>query len=392
MQKVVGVKFRTSTRIYWFAPTEGEEYEKYTKVVVDTQRGQEFATVIEPTHEVEDERVVQPLKPITRKATEADLKALEADEKAKPDILSTAKEKVSARGLDMKIVDCEYTVDRSKLVLYFTAEQRVDFRDLVRDLASAFHMRIDLRQIGSREECKLIGTMSPCGQPCCCGRFESDSEHVSIKMAKNQGLALTPNKINGMCGRLLCCLSYENKTYEEVLRRAPKHGAWVTLPDGRRGTVVSVTPLTEKVRVRIGDEENFEFADYLLDEIKFDKPSGQSQQPQQPQQNGDNNNSGNNNRNRNNGKKKGGNRPNNNANPDGGNATDDGKEEKSEKGEKGGNGEKDGKVEKSGKKKHGNNRNRRDRNNRDRKDGNGIKPDSKPNGGAETKSSQERTE
>ncbi|MCH5161136.1 MAG: stage 0 sporulation protein [Clostridiales bacterium] len=329
MQKVVGVKFRTSTRVYWFAPTEGEQYEKNTKVVVDTQRGQEFATVVEPIHEVEDEKVVQPLKPIMRKATDADIKSLEADEKAKPDILSTAKEKVAARGLDMKIVDCEYTVDRSKLVLYFTAEQRVDFRDLVRDLASAFHMRIDLRQIGAREECKLIGTLAPCGQPCCCGRFESDCEHVSIKMAKNQGLALTPNKINGMCGRLLCCLAYENKTYDEVMKRAPKHGATVTLPDGRKASVVNVTPLTEKVRVRIGDDENFEFAEYTLSEIKYDKPV------QQPQNNNGNNkgNDGNknNNGNKNGGNKNKNNKPNNKNNDNRNNNVDNNQGEHGEK-------------------------------------------------------------
>lgn len=270
MPQVIGVRFRTSPRVYYFAPTEGEEYAKNTHVVVETQRGVELATVVLPIHEVTEEQIVAPLKPVLRKATDGDLAAARADLDQKHDILATAREKVAARGLDMKIVDCEFTVDHSKLVLYFTSENRVDFRELVRDLASAFHMRIDLRQIGSRDECKLIGSLGACGMPCCCGRFESDAAHVSIKMAKNQNLALTPNKINGMCGRLLCCLSYENKTYEDIMRRMPKNGTWVTCADGRRGTVVSVTPLTEKVKVRIGNDESFEFCELPLEELSFE--------------------------------------------------------------------------------------------------------------------------
>ena len=162
MPKVIGVKFRTSPRVYYFAPTEGEEYIKGSSVVVETQRGVELATVVQPTHDVDESKVVAPLKPILRIATQADLDAAAADADKKREILGTAKEKVAARGLDMKIVDCEFTVDHSKLVLYFTAEQRVDFRDLVRDLASAFHNRIDLRQIGARDACKLIGSLGSC--------------------------------------------------------------------------------------------------------------------------------------------------------------------------------------------------------------------------------------
>lgn len=303
MPKVIGVRFRTSPRMYYFAPTEGEEYPKDTKIVVETQRGTELATVILPVTEVAEDKIVAPLKPVLRIATESDLEAAFADEQQKQQIIATAKQKVAARGLDMKIVDCEFTVDHGKLVLYFTAEQRVDFRELVRDLASAFHMRIDLRQIGAREECKLIGSLGSCGLPCCCGRFESDSEHVSIKMAKCQNLALTPNKINGMCGRLLCCLSYENKTYEDVMRRSPKVGAWVTCPDGRRGAVVSVTPLTEKVRLRVGDDDNFEFVEYTLDELNANVGDDRAEKPE----NGNNNNNVGNNGNRpNNGKNKNG--------------------------------------------------------------------------------------
>lgn len=287
MPKVIGVRFRTSPRVYYFAPTEGEEYNKNTVVVVETQRGIELATVIRPPHDVPDEAIVPPLKGVMRIATENDKEAAKADDGKKREILSVAREKVAARGLDMKIVDCEFTVDHGKLVLYFTAEQRVDFRELVRDLASAFHTRIDLRQIGARDECKLIGSLGTCGMPCCCGRFESDSEHVSIKMAKNQNLALTPGKINGMCGRLLCCLGYENKTYEDAIRRLPKHGTTVTARDGRRGTVVSVTPLTEKVRVRIGDDDSFEFCEFDLEELSFTRETPPPDKNSNAKNNGD---------------------------------------------------------------------------------------------------------
>lgn len=271
MPKVIGVRFRTSPKMYYFSPLDGVECHKGDTVVVETQRGVEFATVIMSETEIDESKIVMPLKQIGRLATESDMEAARADDEKKQSILATAKEKVAARELKMKIVDCEFTVDHSKLVLYFTAEQRVDFRELVRDLASAFHMRIDLRQIGAREECKLIGSLGACGMPCCCGRFESDAEHVSIKMAKCQNLALTPNKINGMCGRLLCCLAYENKTYEEVQRRSPKIGSRVTLPDGRCGIAVSVAPLTEKVRVRVGNDESFEFTEASLAELRFDR-------------------------------------------------------------------------------------------------------------------------
>lgn len=271
MPKVVGVRFRSSPRMYWFAPVgDDEQYVNGVSVVVETQRGIELARVVMLPKEVDESEVVQPLKPVIRIATEQDLQAAKADEAQKQSILATAKEKVAERQLDMKVCDCEFTVDHSKLVLYFTAEQRVDFRELVRDLAQAFHIRIDLRQIGGREECKLVGALGPCGMPCCCGRFESDSEHVSIKMAKTQSLALNPSKINGMCGRLLCCLGYENKGYEEAIKKAPKHGTTVTCPDGRKGSVVSFAPLTEKVKVRIGDDELFEFVDFPLSELNYE--------------------------------------------------------------------------------------------------------------------------
>ena len=175
MPKVVGIKFRTTPRVYYFAPKDGETYKKGDTVVVETQRGVEFATVALPEFDVEESKIVAPLKVIERRATEKDMEAYNADLARKQEIIATAKDKVAAHNLDMKIVDCEFTADHGKLVLYFTAEQRIDFRELVRDLASAFHMRIDLRQIGTRDECKLIGSLGACGMPCCCKRFESDS-------------------------------------------------------------------------------------------------------------------------------------------------------------------------------------------------------------------------
>lgn len=271
MPKVIGVRFRTSPRVYYFLPLDGEEYIKDDKVVVETQRGVELCSVVMPITDVGDSAVVAPLKTILRKATDAEIAAAIPDAAKRREIISVAKYKVEQRKLDMKIADCEFAIDGSKLILYFTAEQRVDFRELVRDLASTFRTRIDLRQIGARDECKLIGGLGACGMQCCCGRFESDCEHVTIKMAKNQNLALTPNKINGICGRLMCCLGYENKTYEDIARRSPKVGSVVGCPDGRQGTVVSVSTLAEKVRVRIGDENVFEFAEFALADLKYDR-------------------------------------------------------------------------------------------------------------------------
>ncbi|MCH5162802.1 MAG: hypothetical protein J1G38_04860 [Clostridiales bacterium] len=356
MPKVVGLRFRTSPKTYWFAPVgEDEQYKKGVPVIVETQRGQEIATVVMPPKDVDESEIVAPLKEVIRIATDDEVTAVAIDGDKKREILAIAKQKVADRGLDMKVVDCEYTVDHSKLVLYFTAEQRVDFRELVRDLASAFHMRIDLRQISARDECKLIGALGTCGMPCCCGGFESDCVHVSIKMAKNQSLALTPNKINGMCGRLLCCLGYENKTYEDVLKRAPKHGTIVTTPDGRKGSVVSVTPLTEKVRVRIGDDENFEFAEFLMSELGYER---RVEEEKPDQQNGGGGNK--------NGKKQGG------GNKNGGNKNNSNNNNNANNANNGNNADNNG-----GRKKNGNNKKHRNNNN----NGNGGNEGGAPNSG-----------
>ena len=288
MPKVVGVRFRTSPQIYWFSPTDGVECSKGARVVVETQRGVELATVVEPEHEVEESKVVQPLKPIVRLATETELEAARADESKKPEILAEARARVSAHELDMKIVDCEFTVDHSKLVLYFTAEQRVDFRDLVRDLASTFHIRIDLRQIGARDECRMMGGIAPCGRACCCSDHMSDYAHVSIKMAKTQSLSLNPAKISGLCGRLMCCLAYENEYYAEVNKKLPKIGSVVTAVTGETGTVIGVNQLKKTVKLKIENKEkdSVTISDFELKDIKF-APKNAKPQKEEPDDDGE---------------------------------------------------------------------------------------------------------
>ena len=209
MAKVVGVKFKNSSKIYYFAPTE-ESYDLYSGVIVETAKGPEYGTVVFGVKEVSDKECVQPLKPVVRKATRRDAETVKRNEEKVADAMKLAEEKVKGRNLKMKLVGCEFSFDGKKVVFYFTAEGRVDFRELVKDLASAFHLRIELRQVGIRDETKLIGGIAPCGRSCCCGTCMPDFRKVSIKMAKTQGLSLNPTKISGLCGRLMCCLEYEN--------------------------------------------------------------------------------------------------------------------------------------------------------------------------------------
>ncbi len=266
MPKVIGVRFKRAGRIYYFSP---ENYEINTGdgVIVETARGTEYGTVVVSPKEVEEKLVVQPLKPVIRMATDKDLKSIERNEEKREGAIKTAVEKVKKHNLDMKIVDVEYTFDGSKVIFYFTAEGRVDFRELVKDLASAFRIRIELRQIGIRDECKMIGGVAPCGRACCCSNHLGDFEHVSIKMAKTQGLSLNPSKISGLCGRLMCCLGYENAHYAETNKRMPKLNSEVTTPDGK-GTVFSNNALKERVTVRIPKAEGFELKEYPLSDVK----------------------------------------------------------------------------------------------------------------------------
>ena len=249
MAKIVGIRFKNTAKVYYFAPGK-ELFAKGDGVIVETARGVEFGTVSIEVKEVDDKEIVQPLKPIIRKATQADIERLKKNEEKAPEALKICNEKVLARGLDMKLINAEYTFDGSKIIFYFTAPGRIDFRDLVKDLASVFRIRIELRQIGIRDETRLLGGIAPCGRPCCCASCMSDFKKVSIKMAKTQGLSLNPSKISGLCGRLMCCLAYENDYYKDVYKKMPKIGSDVVAPDGK-GVVISVNMLTYNVKVKI---------------------------------------------------------------------------------------------------------------------------------------------
>lgn len=266
MPKVVGIKFRKSPKIYYFAPGDNE-FTEGGGVIVETAKGQEYGTVAMLPTDVKDNEVVQPLKPIVRVATKEDERRVRDNEAHRDETLRLATEKVEKAGLDMKLVDAEYTFDGSKLVIYFTADGRVDFRDLVKELASAFRIRIELRQIGARDECKMLGGIAPCGRACCCSDHMSEYAHVSVKMAKNQNLSLNPAKISGLCGRLMCCLAYENAHYVETNKKMPKMGSQVTTADKRRGTVVGLNQLKETVRVKYEENDKTEFVDVPLTDV-----------------------------------------------------------------------------------------------------------------------------
>lgn len=269
MIKVVGIKFKTGGKLYYFSPKQGDVYERNMPVVVETSRGLEFAWVAYPEKLVPDDEVVQPLKPIIRIATEKDKEFYAACEAKRPQAMQLCKEKIAARELDMKLVDCEYAFDGSKIVFYFTSANRVDFRELVKDLASAFHTRIELRQVGTRDEAKYLGGIAPCGRICCCAGNMPEFKKVSVKMAKTQGLSLNPGKISGLCGRLMCCLSYENDYYAEASLKMPKVGSEVGTPEGK-ATVASVNMLKMTVKVKIDDKNGgLIFKDFPVDELRF---------------------------------------------------------------------------------------------------------------------------
>ncbi len=267
MAKIVGIRFKNTAKVYYFAPGN-ELFKKGDGVIVETARGVEYGTVSIEVKEVDDKEIVQPLKPIIRKATAADLERLKKNESKTPEALKICNEKIAARGLDIKLIDAEYTFDGSKIIFYFTAPGRVDFRDLVKDLAAVFKIRIELRQIGIRDETRLIGGIAPCGRPCCCASCMPDFKKVSIKMAKTQGLSLNPSKISGLCGRLMCCLAYENDYYKDVYKKMPKIGSEVVTPDGS-GTVISVNMLTFNVKVKIESKDgSLLYKDFKVEELK----------------------------------------------------------------------------------------------------------------------------
>ena len=253
MVKVIGVKFRNGGRVYWFDPLD-LQVRTGDGVIVETARGMEFGDVASEPKEVEESEIVSPLKPVIRIATDED-KRLRAQYAAKePEAFAICQEKIEAHGLDMKLVDVEYTFNGSKVVFYFTADERVDFRELVKDLAFALKTRIELRQIGVRDEAKMLGGLGPCGRLVCCKSFLDDFRPVSIKMAKEQNLSLSPTKISGLCGRLMCCLQYEQSAYEAIRCKMPKPGKEVNTVDGV-GVVVENNAITERTKVRLTTED-----------------------------------------------------------------------------------------------------------------------------------------
>ena len=269
MTKVIGVRFRKAGKVYYFSPGE-ENIKTGQHVIVETARGVEYGYVVLGTHEVDDKKVVQPLKPVIRMATPADEETERKNKEKEKEAFKICREKIRKHDLDMKLIDTEYTFDNNKVLFYFTADGRIDFRELVKDLASVFKTRIELRQIGVRDETKIVGCIGICGRPICCASSLSEFIPVSIKMAKEQNLSLNPTKISGVCGRLMCCLKYEEDTYEELNSKLPNVGDYVTTDDGLKGEVHSVSILRQMVKVVVtvnGDEK--EIRDYKVNQLKF---------------------------------------------------------------------------------------------------------------------------
>ena len=270
MAKVVGIKFKHTGKIYYFDPGE-ENYEKGSGVIVETARGVEYGKVVMEPKEEEDDKIVQPLKPISRRATAEDEAKVKRNEDKVPSAMRIAAEKIEARGLKMKLIDAEFTFDNSKIIFYFTAAGRIDFRELVRDLATAFHIRIELRQVGIRDEARILGGIAPCGRVCCCASCLPDFRKVTIKMAKMQGLSLNPTKISGLCGRLMCCLEYENAHYSETFRLMPKVGSEVQTPEGK-AIVISNNMLKLLVKVKMETTDgSLVYKDFKLSDVKVKK-------------------------------------------------------------------------------------------------------------------------
>ncbi len=268
MTKIVGIRFRNAGKIYYFDPL-GLEIETGTHVIVETARGVEFGVVMIPTREIADEKVPQPLKPIIRIATEEDEKQQRKNKEKQENAYKICLEKIEKHGLEMKLVQAEYTFDNNKLLFYFTADGRIDFRELVKDLASVFRTRIELRQIGVRDETKILGGMGICGRELCCSSYLSEFIPVSIKMAKEQNLSLNPTKISGACGRLMCCLKYEQNTYEYLNSNLPEINEYVTTNDGLKGEVQSVGVLRQLVKVKVDVNGEKELREYKVSDLKF---------------------------------------------------------------------------------------------------------------------------
>ena len=269
MIKVIGVRFRTAGKIYFFSPG-GLELKAGDKVIVETARGVEFGSVVTGIKEVPDDQISQPLKPVIRIATQDDVRREAKNREKEKEAFKICQEKIRKHGLEMKLIDAEYTFDNNKVLFYFTADGRIDFRELVKDLASVFRTRIELRQIGVRDEAKIRGGIGICGRPLCCHTYLTEFAPVSIKMAKEQNLSLNPTKISGVCGRLMCCLTNEEETYEELNSHLPSIGDYVTTPEKLKGEVQSVNVLRQTVKVIVSlDNDEKEVRDYKVDELRF---------------------------------------------------------------------------------------------------------------------------
>ncbi|MDD3279269.1 MAG: stage 0 sporulation family protein [Lachnospiraceae bacterium] len=268
MTKIIGVRFRNVGKVYYFSP-KALEMKAGDHVIVETARGVEYGLVVLPPQEVDDSRIVQPLKEVQRMATAKDDAREAANRKKEKEAFTICQKKIQTHHLDMKLIDAEYTFDNNKVLFYFTADGRIDFRDLVKDLAAVFKTRIELRQIGVRDETKILGGIGICGRPLCCHTFLSEFAPVSIKMAKEQNLSLNPTKISGVCGRLMCCLKNEQDTYEYLNRKLPANGERVTTSDGLKGEVTSSSVLRQTVKVLVETEDEKEIREYKVEDLKF---------------------------------------------------------------------------------------------------------------------------
>ena len=280
MATVISVRFKPAGKAYFFDPGE-LEIQKGDHVIVDTARGPECGEVVAGCHSVPDASVVQPLKPVVRMADSVDIRRMNQNRADEKRAFSICEERIRKHGLEMKLVEAEYTLDRSKILFYFTADGRIDFRDLVKDLAGVFHTRIELRQIGVRDESKMLGGLGICGQPFCCSRFLTNFQPVSIKMAKEQGLSLNPTKISGSCGRLMCCLAYEQKAYEYLNRITPQVGSEVRTPDGV-GTVMEVNLVSGVLKVRCERADIIQAKYYKRSECTYIRGGRRAPQPPDP--------------------------------------------------------------------------------------------------------------
>ena len=279
MTEVVSIKFRNRGKSYYFDPA-GMEFKIGDKAVVETSKGLEIGTVVQANRQIEDEQVVAPLRPVARAATEDDLRIEELCKTREREAYVIGKEKIAAHGLDMKLVDVECSFEGNKIIFFFSSDGRVDFRELVKDLAGVFRTRIELRQIGVRDEARMLGGLGICGQPFCCGTFMDEFKPVSTKMAKVQNLSLNPAKISGCCGRLMCCLRYEQPAYEELVKNVPKTGAFVETPDGY-GNVNQVNILRQTVRVKLDGEGDDAYRQYDAEDVAV-VPGGRPRDGSQP--------------------------------------------------------------------------------------------------------------